>query len=104
MAATNTYDAVIVGSGITGGWAAKELTEKGLRVLVLEAGRTILPERDYVEHVPVLLRLRRIFQQIFRQRQGKSVFHRSQQEIYVDSRPASGREIHHLGPAELPLE
>jgi choline dehydrogenase-like flavoprotein len=53
MAATNTYDAVIVGSGITGGWAAKELTEKGLKVLVLEAGRTILPERDYVEHVPV---------------------------------------------------
>jgi choline dehydrogenase-like flavoprotein len=53
MATTNTYDAVIVGSGITGGWAAKELTEKGLRVLVLEAGRTILPERDYVEHVPV---------------------------------------------------
>ena len=52
MAATNTYDAVIVGSGITGGWAAKELTEKGLSVLVLEAGRTILPERDYVEHVP----------------------------------------------------
>lgn len=52
MAATNTYDAVIVGSGITGGWAAKELTEKGLSVLVLEAGRTILPERDYVEHIP----------------------------------------------------
>src|SRR5260370_7500341 len=53
MAATNTFDAIIVGSGITGGWAAKELTEKGLNVLVLEAGRTILPERDYVEHVPV---------------------------------------------------
>ena len=53
MAATNTYDAIVVGSGITGGWAAKELTEKGLSVLVLEAGRTILPERDYVEHVPV---------------------------------------------------
>jgi choline dehydrogenase-like flavoprotein len=52
MAATNSYDAVIVGSGITGGWAAKELTEKGLSVLVLEAGRTILPERDYVEHIP----------------------------------------------------
>ena len=51
--ATNTYDAVIVGSGITGGWAAKELTEKGLQVLVLEAGRTIVPERDYVEHLPV---------------------------------------------------
>jgi choline dehydrogenase-like flavoprotein len=50
--ATNTYDALIVGSGITGGWAAKELAEKGLKVLVLEAGRTIVPEKDYVEHVP----------------------------------------------------
>ena len=48
----NSYDAVIVGSGITGGWAAKELTEKGLNTLVLEAGRPIVPERDYVEHVP----------------------------------------------------
>jgi choline dehydrogenase-like flavoprotein len=48
-----TYDAIIVGSGITGGWAAKELTEKGLNTLVLEAGRTIIPEKDYVEHVPV---------------------------------------------------
>jgi len=41
--ATNTYDAIIVGSGITGGWAAKELTEKGLNTLVLEAGRSIVP-------------------------------------------------------------
>ena len=30
--ATNTYDAIVVGSGITGGWAAKELTEKGLNI------------------------------------------------------------------------
>jgi choline dehydrogenase-like flavoprotein len=51
--ATNSYDALIVGSGITGGWAAKELTEQGLNVLILEAGRTIVPEKDYVEHVPV---------------------------------------------------
>ncbi len=49
----NTYDAIIVGSGITGGWAAKELTEKGLNVLVLEAGRTIDPGTDYVEHKPI---------------------------------------------------
>lgn len=47
----NSYDALVIGSGITGGWAAKELTEKGLRTLVLEAGRNIIPERDYVEHV-----------------------------------------------------
>ena len=51
--ATNTYDAIVVGSGITGGWAAKELTEKGLNTLVLEAGRSIVPEQDYVEHVPI---------------------------------------------------
>ena len=47
-----TFDAIVIGSGITGGFAAKELTEKGLRTLVLEAGRPISPERDYVEHVP----------------------------------------------------
>jgi len=46
-----TYDAIVVGSGITGGWAAKELCEQGLRTLVLEAGRDIVPERDYAEHV-----------------------------------------------------
>jgi choline dehydrogenase-like flavoprotein len=45
------FDAIVVGSGMTGGWAAKELTEKGLRTLVLEAGRPIVPEKDYVEHV-----------------------------------------------------
>ena len=50
--ATTVYDAIVVGSGITGGWAAKELTERGLKTLVLEAGRPIVPEKDYVEHVP----------------------------------------------------
>src|SRR6201997_4092099 len=50
--ATKTYDAIVIGSGITGGWAAKELGEKGLETLVLEAGRPINPDVDYVEHVP----------------------------------------------------
>ena len=49
---TTSYDAIVIGSGITGGWAAKELTEKGLQVLILEAGRPINPGQDYVEHVP----------------------------------------------------
>jgi choline dehydrogenase-like flavoprotein len=52
MSEPNTFDAIVVGSGITGGWAAKELTEKGLKTLVLEAGRNIVPEEDYMEHVP----------------------------------------------------
>jgi choline dehydrogenase-like flavoprotein len=37
----NTYDAIVVGTGISGGWAAKELTEKGLKTLVLERGRLV---------------------------------------------------------------
>ncbi len=48
----NSFDAIVIGSGLTGGWAAKELTEKGLRTLLLEAGRPIVPEKDYVEHIP----------------------------------------------------
>jgi choline dehydrogenase-like flavoprotein len=43
----NTYDAIVVGSGISGGWAAKELTEKGLKVLLLERGRNIEHVTDY---------------------------------------------------------
>ena len=46
------FDAIVIGSGMTGGWAAKELTQHGLQTLVLEAGRPIDPERDAVEHVP----------------------------------------------------
>src|SRR5215469_7372032 len=45
------FDAVVVGSGATGGWAAKELTEAGLRVAVVEAGRALDPTRDFSEHV-----------------------------------------------------
>jgi choline dehydrogenase-like flavoprotein len=45
--ADNTYDAIVVGSGISGGWAAKELTEKGLKVLMLERGRPFEHIKDY---------------------------------------------------------
>lgn len=45
--ANNYYDAIVVGSGISGGWAAKELTEKGLKVLMLERGRDFEHIKDY---------------------------------------------------------
>lgn len=43
----NTFDAIVIGSGISGGWAAKELTEKGLKTLVLERGRDVKHIIDY---------------------------------------------------------
>lgn len=47
------FDAIVVGSGITGGWAAKELTENGLKVLMLDRGRMVEHGKDYTgEHMP----------------------------------------------------
>ncbi|GAB3014503.1 GMC family oxidoreductase [Niabella terrae] len=45
--AAHSYDAIVIGSGISGGWAAKELCEKGLRTLVLERGRPVRHITDY---------------------------------------------------------
>ena len=50
---TTQFDAIVIGSGITGGWAAKELTEKGLTVLMLERGRMVEHGKGYTgEHKP----------------------------------------------------
>jgi len=46
----DVFDAVVVGSGCTGGWAAKKLTEAGMKVALLEAGPEVTP-RDFTEHV-----------------------------------------------------
>ncbi|WP_313191756.1 GMC family oxidoreductase [Sphingobacterium sp.] len=43
----NVYDAIVIGSGISGGWAAKELTEKGLKTIMLERGRNVEHVKDY---------------------------------------------------------
>jgi choline dehydrogenase-like flavoprotein len=45
--AANTFDAIVIGSGISGGWAAKELCEQGLKTLVLERGRNVEHKKDY---------------------------------------------------------
>lgn len=47
MPESNVFDAIVVGSGISGGWAAKELTEKGMKVILLERGRNIEHVKDY---------------------------------------------------------
>ncbi|MGA1807776.1 GMC family oxidoreductase [Sphingobium sp. WW5] len=47
MASTDRYDAIVIGSGISGGWAAKELTEKGLRVLMLDRGHMVEHGENY---------------------------------------------------------
>src|SRR5258707_11761182 len=44
---SNSFDAIVVGTGISGGWAAKELCEKGLKTLVLERGRMVEHIKDY---------------------------------------------------------
>src|SRR5689334_15166476 len=41
------YDAIVIGSGMSGGWAAKELTESGLKTLLLERGRDVVHLKDY---------------------------------------------------------
>jgi choline dehydrogenase-like flavoprotein len=46
-ASKNTFDAIVIGSGISGGWAAKELCEHGLKTLVLERGRNVVHNKDY---------------------------------------------------------
>jgi choline dehydrogenase-like flavoprotein len=46
-----TYDAIVVGSGATGGWAAKRIAEAGLKVALLEAGRAVT-SREFTEHMP----------------------------------------------------
>ena len=43
----NSFDAIVIGSGISGGWAAKELCENGLKTLVLERGRNVVHLKDY---------------------------------------------------------
>ena len=43
----NSYDAIVVGTGISGGWAAKELCENGLKTLVLERGPMLVLPPDY---------------------------------------------------------
>jgi choline dehydrogenase-like flavoprotein len=53
------HDVLIIGSGASGGWVAKELTERGIRAVMLEAGPPRIPTRDFTEHIwPYQLKFR----------------------------------------------
>ena len=119
---TETFDAIVVGSGISGGWAAKELTERGLRVLMLERGKNIEHGKDYtaarkapwehphrgrrtrelVESYPVLearLSAQRAAARLVDQRARVAV-HRGQ-ALRLVSRLSRRRPLADVGPPEL---
>jgi len=50
------FDVIVVGSGMSGGWVAKEMCEKGFKVAVLERGRDIVPVEDYTDMVDPSIR------------------------------------------------
>ncbi len=84
--ANEAYDAIVVGSGISGGWAAKELTEKGLKVLLLERGPMVEHIKDYKSATlppwEVPHRGRRTQEQLLLDRQ--VLEHLSQENLIID--------------------
>ena len=121
----HTYDAIVVGSGISGGWAAKELCEKGLKTLVLERGRNVEHIKDYTtaflapwqfpHHLHNSLQvqaenprsntnpeLRRRQQTLLCQRPGTSLY--TGKTIQLDTRLPGRRPLAHLGKTMLPAQ
>jgi glucoside 3-dehydrogenase (cytochrome c) catalytic subunit len=76
------YDALVVGSGATGGWAAKQLTEAGMRVAVLEAGGKVRP-KEFSEHVqPYQLKYRGLSPEIKKRRPIQSQIYACRESNY----------------------
>ncbi len=87
------FDAIVVGSGITGGWAAKELTERGLSTLMLERGRPVVHGRDYTsENKPVysfpfrLLGDKRRYADEFPEQQKSGWTSEATEQFFIDDR------------------
>ena len=123
---TTQFDVIVVGSGASGGWAAKRLSEAGIKVALLEAGKP-QGDADFTEHVPAydltyrnrardwirrtrpraegLLRLPRVELRVVRQRSRGALHHARGQAVQLAGPHARRRRPHQrLGPAELPLQ
>ena len=123
---TTPFDVIVVGSGASGGWAAKRLSEAGIKVALLEAGKP-QGDADFSEHVPAfdltyrdrgerldpphaaraarLLRLPRVELQVVRQRSRRAVHHARRQAVQLAGPHARRRRAHErLGPSVLPLQ
>ena len=121
------YDVLVIGSGASGGWVAKEVAERGLTVLMLEAGPPRVPTRDFTEHIwPYQLKFRgfgnqqRLLEnqpvqrlcyacddyshQFFVNDQRASLHFPRRQAFHVDSRPPDWRKDFLLGARELSLQ
>ena len=121
-AVQHTYDAIVVGSGISGGWAAKELTQKGLKVLMLERGARYDHVKDYAtankhpwqfEHRGAVSEQQRIERPLISrgcrsgngrlgQRSGQSYCRG--EAVYLVAHLPHGRAQHTVGAPKLPLE
>ena len=121
------FDAIVVGSGITGGWVAKELCDRGLKTLILERGRHVEHRVDYhgfrhalgsaesrpgtragarraLRHPEHLPRVQRRDQAMVGARQRTSVHHAGRAAFLVDPRLSPRWPFDHLGPPDLPDE
>lgn len=111
----NTFDAIVVGSGVSGGWAAKELTEKGLKVLLLERGRNIEHIKDYVNalkgpwevphrgRIPIALRDRHpVLRRDYVLNESNLDFWATEQDSpYVEKKPFDWFRGYHVGGRSL---
>lgn len=90
---TEQFDAIVIGSGMTGGWAAKELTERGLKTLMIERGRMVRHSTDYItEHKPVydfkfrMLGDKRAYERDYAVQRSSWFFNEGTQHFFVNDR------------------